>query len=369
MKKQIAIFGIILILCVFAVYNYMTNSKFQEKIASFVEEDFSEDNIYSDLDSLSARLEQEIMNGSEDFVVYLKDMDVNAIDQINESLDGVFGSGDTYQQMGEVANSYQKVKITIKRNTNYYVWKAYMEGTEIPDTEQKAQQLFQIVRQIMVTYVNEDMTEFEKEVALHDYLVENCEYSRDTSQPPGSDIYRAYGALVNGDAVCNGYAEALQLLFACAGIESQFVVGTADGVEHAWNLVCLDDVWYHLDATWNDPVPDQKDVVIHTYFNVKDDIIAETHTWNQENYPEAFGMDYNYYVYNNLYFRDFNEYKVNAYRYMVEEKRNCFEAVMRSYEENENDMQFVFRDNDLYDSVNWQTYCAEKYCVLVIQAE
>lgn len=369
MKKPILIFAIILVLAICGVYGYMTNPNIQEKFASFTEEDFSEDNVYSDLSSLSLRLDEEIMKGSESFTVYLKDMDINEIDQINDSLDGVFGSGSTYQQVGTVGNTYKKVTITIKRTTNYYALKAYTEGAAIPDTEHKAQQLFKVIQQVMHNYVEDSMTDFEKEVALHDYLVENCRYSQDTNQPAGSDIYRAYGALVNKDAVCNGYAEALQLLFACAGIESRFVIGTADGVDHAWNLVKINDVWYHLDATWNDPMPDKQGIAIHSYFNVTDDIMAESHTWEKKNYPEAFSMDCNYYVYNNLYFGDFNEYKLKAYEMMVNEHQNRFEAVMRSYTENSDDMQFLFQDNNLYKSVNWQTFRANRYCVLILEAE
>lgn len=369
MKKQLVFFLIILILAVVCVHGYLFNPAFQEKVASFTEDDFSEKNIYSDIDSLSARLDEEIMSGSESFTVYLKNMDAGAIDQINNSIDGVFGSGSTYQQVGAVGNTYKKVTITIKRTINYYALKAYTEGLVIPDTERKAQQLYEVVSCVMNECIEDSMSDYEKEVALHDYLVRNCKYSQDVSQPAGSDIYRAYGALVNGDAVCNGYAEALQLLFACAGIESQFVIGTADGVDHAWNLVQLDGVWYHLDATWNDPIPDQKNVAIHSFFNVTDEIMSQSHTWEKGNYPEAFSMNYNYYVYNNLYFRDFNEYQQTAYEMMVSNGQERFEAVIRNYTEGDNDMQFIFQNNNLYESINWQTFCGGGYNVLVLQAE
>lgn len=369
MKKQIAVFVVILILAVFGVCLYMTNPAVQEKVASFTEEGFSEDNIYSDLEGLSKRLSEEIMKGSESFTVYLKDMDVSAIDQINNSLDGVFGSGATYQQMGMVGNTYKKVSITIKRTTNYYAVKAYLENEPIPDSEQKAVHLYKKIAIIMSECIEEGMSDFEKEVALHDYLVTHCRYSSNVEQPAGSDIYRAYGALVNEDAVCNGYAEALQVLFACAGIESQFVIGTADGIEHAWNLVKIDGVWYHLDATWNDPVPDMGAFAVHSYFNVPDDVLDDTHVWEREDYPEAFSMKCNYYSYNNVYFRDFNEYKYYAYEKMVNEGQECYEAAMRSYKENEEDMQFIFEGNNVFKSVSWQTFQAGDYHVLVLQAE
>ncbi|MBQ9983115.1 MAG: hypothetical protein IJP29_00845 [Lachnospiraceae bacterium] len=369
MKKGIIIFIVILILALGGLYGYMTNPFIQEKIASITEEDFSEENIYSDLENLSVRLDEEIMNGEESFTVYLKDMDLSAIDQINDSLSGVYGSGTTYQQVGAIGDTYKKVTITVGRTTNYYAVKAYLNQEPIPATEQKAQQLYQVICQVMANYVDESMTDFEKEIAIHDYLVKNCRYSEDTTQPSGSDIFRAYGALVNKDAVCNGYAEALHILFTCAGLETQFVVGTADGVDHAWNLVQLDGEWYHLDATWNDPVPDQKNTAIHAYFNVPDDIMSVTHVWEQERYPKARSMDYNYYAYHNLYFDNFMLCKDNAYTSMVTNKNDWYEAAVKNYVENENDMQFVFENNNMYESVSWKMLGSGEYCVLVIEAD
>lgn len=369
MKSQITIFVIILILAFVGVYSYFYNPAFQKTIAGFTEEDFSEDNIYSDLESLSIRLDEEIMSGSESFTIYLKDMDTGSIDKINNSLDGIFGSAATYQQVGMIGNTYKKITITIKRTTNYYALKAYTEGVEIPDTEKKAKQLYEAITCIMNECVDETMSDYEKELALHDYLVKNCRYSQNVSQPTGSDIYRAYGALVNGDAVCNGYAEALQLLFMCAGVESRFVIGTADGVDHAWNLVCLDGLWYHLDATWDDPVPDKGETAIHSFFNVTDAIMEKSHTWEIKDYPNATSMNYNYYVHNNLYFEDFEDYQTKAYDVMVGNVQNHFEAVIENYREGDDDMQFIFRNNDLYESVNWQTFCGDEYSVLVLQAE
>ncbi len=289
MKSRLIVYVIILILAVLGVYSYNTNPDVQKWVATYTEEEFSDANIYSDLDGLAIRLQEEIMKGSDSFVVYLKDMDAEAIGNINDTLDGIYGRGSSYQQLDLVATHYMKVRISVERSTNYYVLKAYTENAPIPDTEKKAQQLYECVQHIMTEYITESMTNYDKEKVFHDYIVKNCAYSSNIDQPPSSDIYRAYGALVNGDAVCNGYAEALHLLLTCAGIESRFVIGTADGVSHAWNLVNLNGKWFHLDATWDDPTPDREGMVKYTYFNVSDEEIAKTHNWERENYPAASG--------------------------------------------------------------------------------
>lgn len=114
------------------------------------------------------------------------------------------------------------------------------------------------------------------ERALHDLLVRSCSYdtAAEQAQDPSSPAYSAYGALVNGKAVCQGYAQALKLLFSSAGIPSLYVSGTADGGPHAWNMARVGGHWYYVDATFDDPVllgPDGREEpgnrLLHTYFN------------------------------------------------------------------------------------------------------
>lgn len=372
MSKGIARFFLLVIIltCAF-MYGYWNVPAVQNVVASITEEDFVEANIYSDLESLSARLDQEILNGSESFTVYLKDMDIDEIDGINKSLDGIYGNGSTYQQVGIIGKTYKKVTITIEKTINYYVLRAYLYHEPIPMDEVKARSLYSMVSTIMRSTIHASMTDYEKELALHDYLVRHCRYSDDIDQDVNSDIYRAYGALVNHDAVCNGYAEAMQLLLRCAGVQSEFVIGTAcnsDGewIDHAWNLVLLDGTWYHMDATWDDPVPDQGDEVLHTYFNVSDEVIGKNHQWEQRNYPKAKEMNYNYYKQTQTYFSDFSQYSADAYDVMVNTGKKRYEGVIENYEENDEDMQFIFEGNRLYNSVSWQTFQLGSYSVLVM---
>lgn len=114
-------------------------------------------------------------------------------------------------------------------------------------------------------------TPFEIELQLHDLLCESVTYAQSTETPL---VYTAYGALVNGKAVCEGYSRAMQLLLAQYNIKSTLVTGESKGVGHMWNLVNIENNWYHLDATWND-LPNGK--VAHTYFNLTDSDISKDH--------------------------------------------------------------------------------------------
>ena len=57
--------------------------------------------------------------------------------------------------------------------------------------------------------------------------------------------------------VCQGYALLALKMLRELGIETLYVVGEVNTGPHAWNLVKVDGEWYHLDTTWNDPVPDR----------------------------------------------------------------------------------------------------------------
>ncbi len=105
-----------------------------------------------------------------------------------------------------------------------------------------------------LSWIDEDeMSAFEVTQALHDYLVRNCVYNLSANSATEPVIaHSAYGALVNGSAVCQGYALAYKLLLGRAGVPCVFVL--SDSMNHAWNMVQIDGGWYHVDATWDDPV-------------------------------------------------------------------------------------------------------------------
>lgn len=116
----------------------------------------------------------------------------------------------------------------------------------------------------------------EKALLLHDFLVVNCLYNWEvaTNQEDG-DAYvaskmpwTAYGALVKGDAVCQGYALAYKYLLTRAGIPS--VVISSSSMNHAWNGVQIDGDWYQADPTWDDPTPNREGYARHAYFLLSD---------------------------------------------------------------------------------------------------
>ena len=113
---------------------------------------------------------------------------------------------------------------------------------------------------------------------LHDYLVLNLKY--DVSFQDMS--HSLEGVMKNRTAVCDGYARTMRLLLLMSGIDCRIVRGTAGNQPHAWNLVKMEDGWYHVDVTWDDPVPDVEGKVGYLYFLKNDADMAKTHSWKSE---------------------------------------------------------------------------------------
>lgn len=110
-------------------------------------------------------------------------------------------------------------------------------------------------------------TDYEKELFVHDRLMEIAEYDENCELNQSS-----YSALVEHRTVCAGYARAFQYLMQELDITCYYVTGFSEGEEHAWNIVLLDDGFYNVDLTWDDSLPDN-----HYFFNQAEYAFSQTH--------------------------------------------------------------------------------------------
>ncbi|MBM6996771.1 Transglutaminase-like superfamily protein [compost metagenome] len=149
------------------------------------------------------------------------------------------------------------------------------------ETAQQTAYVRQRVKEILKQLIEPGMNAHQKIQAIHDYVVVNLKYDTDLQK------YTAYEGLKTGEAVCQGYALLTYELLKEAGIENRLVEGTAGDQLHAWNLVRLDNRWYHLDTTWDDPVPDVPKRVNYTYYLRTDEQMRKDHIWVAADYPLA----------------------------------------------------------------------------------
>ena len=95
-------------------------------------------------------------------------------------------------------------------------------------------------------------TDLEKVFYVHEWLVQNIAYDREHLSDDVQDDHNLRGALLEGSAVCDGYAKTYALTLRKLGITGVLV--TSKDIGHAWNMVELDGNWYQVDCTWDDPV-------------------------------------------------------------------------------------------------------------------
>jgi transglutaminase-like putative cysteine protease len=155
------------------------------------------------------------------------------------------------------------------------------------ESKQQTEYVKTQVKSIINSIVKAGMDEHEKVKAIHDYVVKHVAY--DTTYK----AYTAYEALANRSAVCQGYTLLTYQLLKEAGIENQIVTGTGNGQPHAWNLVKMEGKWYHLDTTFDDPVPNKEGRVTYSYFNLSDEQLGKDHQWDRSKYPTATTNYYN----------------------------------------------------------------------------
>jgi len=132
------------------------------------------------------------------------------------------------------------------------------------------------------------LSDIEKLQAAHDFIVLSAEYSKETE---GSQ-YSPYTLLTENKGVCQAYALVLYRMLEMLGFEAQYVPGKVGEQLHAWVLVKLDHAWYHIDVTWDDPLPDRKGEVRYQYFLVSDRKLAQDHTWDYASFPAATSEKY-----------------------------------------------------------------------------
>lgn len=126
------------------------------------------------------------------------------------------------------------------------------------------------IKNILADIITPYMNDHEKVKAVHDYIVLNGKYDK------SMQLYSDYDLLTQGTSVCNGYALLTYNMLNALDIPVKLVTGTGSGELHIWNMVKLGDYWFHLDTTWDDPLPDTN-MVSYNYYMLTDKEILKDH--------------------------------------------------------------------------------------------
>ena len=152
-----------------------------------------------------------------------------------------------------------------------------------------------------IKLINAKVEEIEKEIwsssmsnedkikEAHNYIINNSKYDKDRSD---NNIVKyksdtAYGSLLEGYSLCGGYTDAMELFLEDMGIKSYKI----SSENHVWNAVNLNNAWYHLDLTWDDPITtDGSDILEYNFFLITtselSELEGEQHNYDKNVYSE-----------------------------------------------------------------------------------
>ena len=140
--------------------------------------------------------------------------------------------------------------VSLSNGENYsYLKEEFSNKDEI---EENLEQINKIVKELK-DEVN-GYSNYEKIRNVHNWIIDNVKYDANAEEP-----YSILGALIEGKAVCEGYARSFKYIMDNLQIPCVLVSGTGTNSQgetesHAWNYVQLDGKWYAIDVTWDDPV-------------------------------------------------------------------------------------------------------------------
>ncbi len=188
----------------------------------------------------------------------------------------------------------------------YAMWHAVSENkqqikmTTLCDTYTEAvyrKRIEDVVNQILSDKRLQKMNDFQKEVFVHDFIINNIKYDK-TLGDGGAKIqpYTTYGALVEHKAVCEGIAKTVKLLLNMLDVQCIVVSGSFDGHGHAWNIVKLDKWAYHLDVTMDLGLVIHPGKMRYNYFNFRDGDVSSYKMDNAHLMPKCEAIKNNYVI-------------------------------------------------------------------------
>ncbi len=221
-------------------------------------------------------------NGWDEFTFYCGDdyaACVNDVDKLSNdqallsNINNYVHPFNSYSQVRVVYDEYGEVDIFVTHTYN----------------DEEREKIYNRVSAIINQLITDKMSDREKIKAIHDYVINNTKYDNERREKGSSsyDSTKATGVLFQGYGICSGYADTMAIFLNQMGIDN-YKISSAN---HVWNAVLLDNNWYHLDLTWDDPVSNNgKDILQYDFFLIdsatllKRDVTSSEHDYNNNYY-------------------------------------------------------------------------------------
>lgn len=301
MKKLFSLLFIVSIFAVCYIYkkdivNYIVNAvtAFNRDTSTIKNNDYAHNNDYEFVkltNDFSPTSKEDIINiyytvlnsGMKEFTFYCDDNYKNCLEDIDyvsnnqNLLSNLNNFVPVYNSFSNIETEFDSLgKITIHINHNY--------------TEEQITVLKEKVKIIVKELITNGMKDEQKIKLIHDYIINNTKYDIDRSDNKiiKYESDNAYGALIQNYAICGGYADSMKLFLDYLSIPNYKI----SSENHVWNLVYVNNDWYHLDLTWDDPVTSTgRDVLEYDYFLITSDELkamnTDQHVFDKSTYSEA----------------------------------------------------------------------------------
>ena len=225
-------------------------------------------------------------SGMNEVVIYCSNDYENCINDFNnytrnsaeiEAINNYVDPFNSFKNIAVSTDSFNRIQININ--------KAY--------TEEEIKSINSTIDKYIKENISSSMSDREKIKSFHDYIVNNTKYDNnyhidtDKNDYPTSP-YNAYGVLFENKAICGGYSDVMAIYLDKIGIKNYRIASN----EHIWNYVYIDNNWYHLDLTWDDPVTNTgEDILIYDFFLINNEQLeakkTSQHQYDKNLYLEA----------------------------------------------------------------------------------
>lgn len=180
--------------------------------------------------------------------------------------------------------------VKIRKNTKWNV----LEGTHKDFSREEMQFLKQFARDTVKKLGIENKGDMLKAVKIYDYLVTTVKYY------DADCAHNAWGALIDKKAVCEGIACAFCLLARTARLDAIKVSGLYESGAHAWNMVKIDGMTYHIDVTAGLQNRSYNNSYDHL-FMCDDDM--KNYVWDRTLYVPCTSVKHNYFIFTDSFAR------------------------------------------------------------------
>lgn len=216
-------------------------------------------------------------NGEENFYFYcdynecLNDVDYLIDSNKMTNLNNYVHPYNIYRKAIITSNSFNKIEVTVEKSYSDDIIAAINKKID----------------EIMKEILNDNMIDREKIIAIHNYIVETTTYDTEYLEANLEDIdnpsHKAIGPLYYHKALCGGYTDTMALFLNKLKIPNYRISSES----HIWNYVYLDNNWYHIDLTWDDPVTnDGSELVLDKFLLITTEQLESYHT-GYHNYDKS----------------------------------------------------------------------------------